>query len=93
VTTRRRTARPAAGSDVSAALIAPLIERVLEAVIAAVKRGELPLAVGPTTAARMLGISVKALDRLDVPRVKLGHRTTVYRVKDLSAWLERQPVA
>lgn len=62
--------------------------RALSALVGALQRGELPLAVKPEVAAKMLDISQRTLERLPIPSVKLGHRTRRYPVRALMAYLE-----
>lgn len=40
-------------------------------------------------AAAYLRVSLKILDRLPITRVKLGHRTVRYRMRDILAYLDR----
>lgn len=62
-------------------------QRALDGLLGAIARGDLPVAVRPEVAARMLDVSVKTLDRLGVPSVKLGHRTRRYPVRQLLSFL------
>ncbi len=62
--------------------------RALDALLAALQRGTLPLAVRPETAAKMLDISTKTLAELPIASVRLGHRTRRYPVRALLAFLE-----
>jgi len=60
-----------------------------------------PLALGPREAAKALGISVRTLWGLTVPRgpipaIRLGHgrrRIVLYPLAELQAWLARQTQA
>lgn len=73
--------------------IAPLTSeqavRALEQLLQALDAGTLPLAVRPETAAQMLDISTKTLDKLPIKSVWLGRRTRRYPVRELIAFLER----
>lgn len=71
-------------------LTADQAAQALVALVGALQRGELPLAVKPEVAAKMLDISPKTLERLPIPSVKLGHRTRRYPVRSLIAFLEER---
>ncbi len=80
------------GADVTAplAFTAEQAAEALDVVLAALQHGDLPLAVKPEVAAKMLGISVKMLAQLPIRSVKLGHRTRRYPLKQLLAFLEER---
>lgn len=40
-------------------------------------------------ASAFLRVSLKVLDGLSIPRLKLGHRTVRYRIQDIYDYLER----
>lgn len=44
----------------------------------------------PKEVAELLKIDPRHLSRLDIPRLKLGHKTIRYFRKDVIAWLKKQ---
>ena len=42
--------------------------------------------------AAWLGVETRAVFRLGVPQLKLGHKTKRYRVGDVQAWLDKHTI-